>query len=346
MKISKLFILLTVCMSAMSGCANRPEVLAFESTPNPPEWSQISSGSKMEGIEGEGFYGVGRISEPIATAPGQQAQLVQADNQAMEMLSLVLDRFWARSLSLLTQKTGAYGLFRAFEGAPCRISFADGNQQIVARWSNMEKGESYSLAFLSKRDIQRQLGGCKGCLAHPVCKMMSANLEEILMDFTAWNEVAWTSDQDVANWIKRGPGPFVDGPAGRGFYGVGLLEEPQDLAISTLDLQHRAAVSLHEAMLTFIKQTTGYEVGLSNGTDSIVPPCITAVQHLGGEVIEMHRLPDGRPDAALAFLPAARVRSAVKDCNGCAELNICRAMYDRFDALFKSSAKKHQQNKK
>ncbi len=335
----KTSLLALITLLGLGACHEHPKVLSAIISADPPAWNNLPSGSLTNGPRGEGFYGFGHNSSAAANL---EALLAEADNQAMEMLSLTLDRFWNRSLSYLTKKTGAYGLFRTFEGAPCRISFAKNHSQVVEHWHPIEGDRSAAMAFLSREELSQQLIKCPGCKEHPLCKMMSANLDQLLTDFTAWSEVSWTSDEAVLSWIKRGPGPYVDGPAGRGFYGVGTLENPADLAISTLDLQYRAALSLRETLLAFLRQATGKDVRLDNNYDSITPPCITAVQKLSGDLIEMGRLADGRPVASLAFVPADRVRATVKDCPSCAEYNICRSLYDRFEELFISSSKKHQ----
>ncbi len=340
---SRLFLMSLISLLLFCACPGRGVVvLPAATSAEEPAWANLPSGSLTSGPRGEGFYGFGRAESGKDTTNKPDDLLAEADNRAMEMLSLTIDRFWNRSLSYLTKKTGAYGLFRTFEGAPCRVSFNKEHHQVVEHWHHINGEKSMAMAFLSREDLANQLTACKGCKEHPLCKMMGANLDLLLTDFTAWSEVSWTSDEAVLSWVKRGPGPYVDGPAGRGFYGVGTLDDPTDLAISTLDLQYRAALSLRETLLDFLRKATGKDVRLDNTYDSITPPCITAIQKLSGDIIEMGRLPDGRPVASLAFVPADRVRAATKDCPGCQEYNICRALYDRFDELFMTSSKQHQ----
>jgi hypothetical protein len=324
---------------------------ATETSALAPAWLAAGSGAHEIGPLGEGFYAVGKVTTPASNDARRRGAYNEADRKALDALALVFDRFWNRALSRLTQETGTYGLFTTFEGAPCRLALATQPGHVIRRWSDSSGQNVAALAGMSRVAIERQLRECPGCQTHPVCTLITKELDVLFTDYAAWSESVSETADGRPIWITRGNGPSLDGPGGKGFYGVGSIESPTDPLFAVIDLQQRARTALMDALYLFVSHAIGTDaapVSSSPGQhyNSIVPPCVTAVEQLVGNVIELYRRPsDGYATDALAFLPAMKVKAAIIECDGCDEINMCKSMYTYFDDLFLAAARSNNTGK-
>jgi hypothetical protein len=232
-----LYFWLMAVMQLCMGCLPAKHAVVLDIGAAPPPWAQNGNGARTAGPIGEGFYAVGMGPIPLSTEEKIENDSIVADKRAIEGMALVFDRFWNRSLSILTQKTGAYGLFRTFEAAPCRLSMSLEEFGVMRRWRDDQHQLIYSLAFIPRSEIERQLTQCNGCNEHPVCKILAENLSEVITEYAAWSETHWQSAEETSSWVERGSGPFLDGPAGRGFYGVGKIDNEADPVIDILEIK-------------------------------------------------------------------------------------------------------------